>query len=73
MSKNFFDMRMGVALTLRERLAEKGLAPVDLAFLMEQKNGTITKWLSGLTNFRIDELSEIEAYGGIQLVGVCKN
>lgn len=60
--------RMLLAAKIQDAIKAKGLTYKQFAFLMDQYESVVSKWLSGTHNFTADTLFDIEAKLGINLV-----
>lgn len=67
------DNRMRMATKIDNALKAKGWKNADLARAMDKHKSVITLWLSGVHNFKIDTLSDIEEVLDVKLLNVIKD
>lgn len=62
------DRKMRIASIIADALAAKGMAKKQFAQKVGRKPSEITKWLSGMHNFTLDTLIDIEQVLNIKLI-----
>ena len=63
-------VRMLIANSIANAIAEKGLSKQEFARLMKQNPSAVSRWLSGTHNFTIDTLIAIQRVLGIELLQI---
>ena len=71
--KKKVSSKMKIAIRIDEERIKRGWTKLELAQAFNKNPSEITKWLSGVHNFTIDTLIDIETVLNIDILSICDN
>jgi hypothetical protein len=70
MSDHYIELRMRLGIHINLHAAENNWSFEDIAKIMEESPASMGKYLSGLHNFRLSEIIDLETRLGIKILNI---